>query len=356
MKKIFVLPLILLFAAVLCASEYKFTALGDTHYDGAQYHTSPPAKSYQKRERQRNYSMWSDGRSDAVLAAAAKKTTPEMRFVVQLGDLTQGDCDTSGLFEKMFADAFAKIKSHFPDNKLLIVKGNHDVRQLNVEGKSNGPAAKALLPLIAKELGRKSIAGNYMVMQDKDLHLFLDNYVAPQVTVNFVKECLKDNPDTRYLFLYMHYPLLFSSPSNHPYITGDYKELTPLLAARNVIVFCGHTHMNTFSELTLPQGKITQVVLSSIGCDWYPEQVPTVKWKDFDALCGRIKPKRMKMPAVTEMLSVMKSNPLSYICYNRQAGFAVVNVNDKEVTAEVYVSDSGKPWVVKTLGRNVKTK
>ena len=57
-----------------------------------------------------------------------------------------------------------------------------------------------------------------------------------------------------------------------------------------------------------------------------------------------------------QVLSVMKSNPLSYICYNRQAGFAVVNVNDKEVTAEVYVSDSGKPWVVKTLGRNVKTK
>ena len=351
MKKIFVLPLILLFAAVLSASEYKFTALGDTHYDGAQYHTSPPAKSYQKRERQRNYSMWSDGRSDAVLAAAAKKTTPEMRFVVQLGDITQGDCDTSELFEKMFADAFAKIKSHFPDNKLLIVKGNHDVRQLNVEGKSNGPAAKALLPLIAKELGVEKVTGTYSVRQGKDLYIFFDAFLPKKQSLQSLKKVLADNPDTRYTFFITHLPVLNCCTGNPAWLVKDYKSVRDLLLERNAIIIAAHTHIPSLIQAKRNGKQLTQVVVTSVGKDWIPGSKPEINISGFDKYCQKVGLKRIASKRFKPSFDDMKSFELpvfEILKHKTCVGFAKLKISDAGVDIEYY-TNAGKPAMVKKL-------
>ncbi|MBR2632350.1 MAG: metallophosphoesterase, partial [Lentisphaeria bacterium] len=127
--KNFFTALLTLCCISLFADAYNFIALGDIHFDGAQYHKLPPQTAGRKKERQRNLSMWESGKSAAVLsAAAAQAKSSKPAFVVQLGDFTQGDCDTPELQEQMFADGFAKVKSFFPGLKLFPVKGNHDVR------------------------------------------------------------------------------------------------------------------------------------------------------------------------------------------------------------------------------------
>jgi HK97 gp10 family phage protein len=191
MKKLLTILTILTGIYLAAGEKYSFMTLGDIHFDGKEYHTSEPAQPHKKNERKRNITMWQNGASRSVLTAAARQLSADMPFVIQVGDFTQGDCDTYELQEKMFADGFAVVKSFFPNHKLLAVKGNHDVRTVK-PGLHNKPAANAFLPLIAKELNRKSVEGNYTVIQGKDLYIFFDSFVKPKESAAFVEKALKD--------------------------------------------------------------------------------------------------------------------------------------------------------------------
>ena len=219
MKKFFAL-LALLCGTLLSGSEYNFIALGDIHYDGAQYHKLEPQTAGRKKERQRNLSMWENGKSAAVLsAAAAQAKSSKSAFVVQLGDFTQGDCDTQELQEQMFADGFAKVKSFFPGLKLFSVKGNHDVRVTNFKRNCNTPAEKAFMPLIAKELGRENFIGSYTVKHGKDLFICFDNFYDVKTGLAFIRKALKENKDARYVFFITHIPVLPCSQTVPEWLT-----------------------------------------------------------------------------------------------------------------------------------------
>ena len=172
---------LLLFAAVMfllcgCQSQkacaqhsYDVMVLGDLHYDGMEYHTSKAVTGARAKERVRNCTMWQEA-TPKLLAAAAKQMNKDIPFVIQVGDFTQGDCDTFELHEKMIRDGFAKVKSYFPNHKLFPVRGNHDVRML--KGNNGTPTIRAYFPLIAKELGVEKVTGTYTVRQGKDLYIF----------------------------------------------------------------------------------------------------------------------------------------------------------------------------------------
>ena len=115
MKKMFLF--LILSALMLCgfqfasaAETYQIMVLGDLHYDGMEYHTSPAATQNRAKERIRNCSMWEKATPD-LLALSAKHMDKNIPFVIQVGDFVQGDCETSELQKKMIADGFAKVKS-----------------------------------------------------------------------------------------------------------------------------------------------------------------------------------------------------------------------------------------------------
>ena len=138
---------------------YQVTVLGDVHYDGLEFHLKPE-RGARATERKRNLAMWKKNSPD-LLKTAAGQTAKSSAFVVQLGDLTQGDCETSELHEALFKKAFGTLKDAFPDLPVLVVKGNHDVRSCG-KGNNPAPAKKALLPLVAAELGVKELPdGNF---------------------------------------------------------------------------------------------------------------------------------------------------------------------------------------------------
>ena len=129
-------------------------------------------------------------------------------MVVQLGDLTNGECRTEKLHEQMFRDAFRTVKGFFPGKPLYAVKGNHDVRQQY--GESSGPADKVLLPLVAGELGRKELRnGNYAFRKGSDLFIAIDCFTKDETCLSFVSRTLEENPDTRYVFLLTYRPRRF---------------------------------------------------------------------------------------------------------------------------------------------------
>ena len=58
-------------------SDYTMTVLGDTHFDGQEYHITEPTYENQKRERKRNLAQW-EGKSQMVLAAAAARSSKDV--------------------------------------------------------------------------------------------------------------------------------------------------------------------------------------------------------------------------------------------------------------------------------------
>ncbi|MBE6402423.1 MAG: metallophosphoesterase [Lentisphaerae bacterium] len=350
MKKLLLTAFFTACAVFLTASEYSFMALGDIHFDGEAYHSTVPQQAHRRKERKRNLDMWKNGKSDQVLAAAAKQLTPDMPFVVQIGDFTQGDCDGEALQEKMFADAFAAVKKYFPQHKLLAVKGNHDVRTVGVKGACNTPAVKSFLPLIAKELGREKITGNYAVVQGKDLFIFIDSFVGKDTLFNFIDKTLKRYPESRYTFLISHLPLLPCSPGYPVWLIPQYDKLIPILAKRNAVILSAHTHIPSCVSIKTPEGSLAQIVVSSIGCDWKRNEKMAIRAANFEDFCKLISARKMKDKKVVSILDYMKKQQIKmYELYHVTSGFAVIKVKNDSVVAEFYNDESGKPKQIKTL-------
>lgn len=347
--------LLIFCAAVFAAEEYNFIVLGDIHFDGEAYHSSAAKKSGKKKEFNRNVSMWTSGKSEQVLAAAGKAVDGKNIFTVQVGDFTQGDCKTEELQEKMFKDGFAAVKKHFPNSKLIAVKGNHDVRVAGKKGNSNEPAAKAFLPLIAKELGRESIGGNYTVRQGKDLFIFFDGFVGAKAAAEFVKKALAENKDARYVFFITHLPVLPCTSRNPGWLIPGRNKILPMLAARNAIIFTAHTHRKSYMSVTTPQGTLSQMVVCSMGAQWNPDKAPGVANDKFEVMAKKALAEKKISKSSVAVLKQMESFTVNeFKMFSGHSGFAVVKVDDKAVVADIHTNNSGKPWTTITLRTNAK--
>ena len=96
--------------------NYKLTVLGDLHFDAPEYHIAEPGSENQKRERNRNLSQW-QGKSQELLAAAEKTVGKESEFVIQLGDITQGDCENAEIQGVSFRGIYVILKKIFNNKK-----------------------------------------------------------------------------------------------------------------------------------------------------------------------------------------------------------------------------------------------
>ena len=94
--------------------HYQVTFIGDIHYDGPQYHIKPMPE----RAKRLHFTQW-QGASQQVLAAAAEQSKKDTAFVVQLGDMIQGDCDNADLQGAAYQDIFAMLKKYFAGKMLL---------------------------------------------------------------------------------------------------------------------------------------------------------------------------------------------------------------------------------------------
>ena len=355
MKKLLLLLSAVIFLLCGCQSQkacagssYDVMVLGDLHFDGMEYHTSKAVTEARARERVRNCTMWKEA-TPKLLAAAAKQMNKDIPFVIQAGDFTQGDCDTFELHEKMIRDGFAKVKSYFPNHKLLPVRGNHDVRML--KGNSGTPTIRALFPLIAKELGVEKVTGTYSVRQGKDLYIFFDAFLPKKQSLQSLKKVLADNPDTRYTFFITHLPVLNCCTGNPAWLVKDYKSVRDLLLERNAIIIAAHTHIPSLIQAKRNGKQLTQVVVTSVGKDWIPGSKPEINISGFDKYCQKVGLKRIASKRFKPSFDDMKSFELpvfEILKYKTCVGFAKLKVSDAGVDIEYY-TNAGKPAMVKKL-------
>lgn len=332
---------------------YQVTVLGDVHYDGPEFHLKSEHGNRAK-ERTRNFTMWKQ-KSPDLLKTAAEQTAKSSAFVVQLGDLTQGDCDNNELHEALLKKAFGTLKACFPDLPVLIVKGNHDVRS---SGKQNNPvpAKNALLPLVAAELGVKELPdGNYAFLKGKDLYISLDGFVGAPKIVAFLKKTLSEHPDTRYVFVMTHLPVIAVSVGKPFWRLPGAEKVIEMLETRRSVILAGHTHVWSFIERRTEKGRVVQLVTTSMGCSWTPghELEKTMDWPKYveavRARNGKSEAGRKLIKNFDEMAAAAK---FTFALYGSKSGFTVLDINDSRVEARIHTDNSGTPALTLPLAEN----
>ncbi|MFA5204014.1 MAG: metallophosphoesterase [Lentisphaeria bacterium] len=248
--------------------SYQVLVLGDTHFDAdpAVYHRDyhePDSRlnHIQRAEFARNAEMWS-GYGPRLLRAVGRQVTADTAFVLQLGDLVQGDCGNPQVHSRMLLDALQLCQKAFPGLPFLTTAGNHDIR-------GTGAAAAyrdTLLPYLSRELKQPVRSLNFCFSHGPDLFLFIDfNDPDPEV----IRRALAEHGGARYKFVVTHGPVIPSD--NHAaawFLFGGADrtraEMRELFLKNDVIVLAGHTHTLELAECATDAGRITQLIANSV--------------------------------------------------------------------------------------------
>lgn len=265
------------------ARTYSVVLLGDTHFDSvdtghyhADYLFSTSEKRYRAhlREHVRNAEMWR-ARMPALLKASAASLRGDEAFILQLGDLVQGDCGNTATQRRMLSDAVDAIKGAYGGRlPFVTVVGNHDIRGDH----RNDDARKAFdawqAQLMSRELRVPVADTTFSFRNGPDAYIVVD-FNEPRPNLDKVAKLLEACDGARYVFLISHGPFipngrhrwnLFGSKKR----SRERRELMRLLAKRNAIVLAGHTHRVELYDCELPEGRITQFVANSVWAK--PEQ------------------------------------------------------------------------------------
>ena len=320
--------------------SYEVTLIGDIHYDAPEYHIN----TYTARQAKLHFTQWQDGTSRQVLAAAAG-VSGNVLFVVQLGDMIQGDCDNLELQGMAYQAAFAELKKHFAGKKILAVRGNHEHRGKNGVGQAPD---KYLLPLLKKELGRDvDMDGtNYAVCYGKDLYIFYD--YCKKNSGEFVKKTISEYGNSRHIFFITHLPMFPCSFGNPGWVVPQFRELIPLLAKHKAIVLCAHTHFWGTFVYKCDEGTLPQLIVSSMGNNWEPGAPMKKRYSSYDEWKRNIRQKYYDDPnckwSIDNLKFFKNSDFIHYQSYlANPSGFVKLEVTDSKVTAHIFTDSTGKP-------------
>ena len=268
---------------------YTVAVLGDTHFDAApesiyhsHYDESNRHAKVQHEEFRRNGGMWAPGgrcRSLVAASASLAATNHTTRFVLQLGDLVQGDCNDDGVHRRMLDDGLAAVRGPYPANlPFLTVVGNHDFR-----GSPNGRATYFgwAEPLLSKEIGEPVSYPLFSFRVDDDRWIFCD---FERVDLLALAREVESDKDARHVFLVTHGPLTAPDAASFRWRLSGWQakggcgrgaqELFEAVSRRRAIVLSGHMHWTAFFHNENPLGGYTELTVNSV---WKSDELATAE-------------------------------------------------------------------------------
>ena len=262
--------------------RYEVAVLGDTHYDAApesvyhsHYDESNKWAKVQHEEFRRNGEMWRTRCPQLLAASANLAHRLDTRFVLQLGDIIQGDCDDVPTHKRMLDDCIKLLRKPYPDGlPFLTVMGNHDFR---------GKGARAAYfefaePFMATEIARFSSANPqpspvgypaFSFRVGPDLWVFFDFEMK---NLDPVSDLIDADPAARHVFLVTHGPFTtFGEGGSYrwrlggrPCCEASRPRLYEKLSRRHAIVLSGHTHTTDFYRHENGFGGFTEFTVNSV--------------------------------------------------------------------------------------------
>ena len=206
--------------------SYSVSILGDTHFDAepesvyhSHYDESNKWAKIQHEEFRRNGEMWRARCRELLASSARLAHEQETLFVLQLGDIIQGDCDDVPTHKKMLDDCIKMLRAPYPaDLPFLTVVGNHDFR---------GKGAKEAYfqfaePFMSREIGKAVKYPAFSFRQGKDLWV-LCNFEMKDL--NPIADLIDADPAARRVFLVTHGPFTtFDTGGSYRWRLGGRKD------------------------------------------------------------------------------------------------------------------------------------
>ena len=242
--------------------EYAVAVLGDTHYDAepesvyhSHYDESNKWAAIQHSEFRRNGEMWRE-RCPRLLAASAELARAmKTDFVLQMGDIIQGDCDDPPTHARMLRDCMEMLRRPYPKGlPFLTVMGNHDFRGKGARKaymEFAEPHMSAETAAAARASARKPVSyPAFSFWRGDDLWVFCD---FETTDLSPVIDCIERGADARHTFLVTHGPFTTPDAPSFDWRLGGRAQcsalrpgLYELLSRRRAVVLSGHTHTTTW--------------------------------------------------------------------------------------------------------------
>jgi hypothetical protein len=276
-----------------CASgggRYSVAVLGDTHYDAepesvyhSHYDESNKWAKVQHEEFRRNGEMWRE-RCPRLLAASADLAHRlDTRFVLQLGDVIQGDCDDAPTHRKMLDDCIRLLRRPYPGGlPFLTVIGNHDFRGKGARAAYMEFAEPFMSAEVARLAGGGAPRAKYPAFSFRvgpDLWVFCDFETGD---LNPIADLVDADPSARHVFLVTHGPFTtFCTGGSYRWRLGGRSSceasrprLYETLSRRHAIVLSGHTHTTNFYRHVNGFGGFAEFTANSV---WSRPELATAK-------------------------------------------------------------------------------
>ena len=199
--------------SLLGGEEYSVPLLGDVHYDSSspdvfhaefrRLHADDGLFAKYRSEFESFSSMWGKGgRSASIVKASGACRLGDAAFALQLGDLVEGDCESSVLHERMLSEAFGFMKGAYGDDlPFVTVCGNHDIRRGGNRQGEYDTYCRISAAWHARELGVAARGPTFAFRQGPDLWIVADfNRPDPDL----IERLLETGGPSRYTFFCTH--------------------------------------------------------------------------------------------------------------------------------------------------------
>ena len=338
------------FAGNVPEDKYSVVILGDTHFDvmdpevyHAGYHlANTERENNHRKEFKRNGEMW-ERRCPALVKRAACLVDDDTRFVLQMGDLVQGDTATAQIHKRFLDDAMAVLKAGVaPHLPLVTVAGNHDLRG-NDDAVITQAYNEYMPARLSRELGREITGTDFLFNVGEDAYLVVN---FGKTTIEKVEKLFDDSKGARHTFVVVHSPVFPYDSAKYWWwiLFGDREDSRAeerryarrLMASRNAIVLCGHTHRTELMDWYGDGGRITQMTMSSV---WAKEEQGTYRVLASGADGYGSLGKFENEAAAKAILDEYRPGILRYSHANA-AGSYKLFVEDHDIYVDFYAGDS----------------
>lgn len=332
------------------ASEYSFVYLGDLHFDRWSHHdldwvrAEKPADIRQIEGYTRNTEEYYPAllrRVQTLIQASERRIS----MIVQGGDLTEGLCGSRELQETQFREARAFIRQYIPETPFLAAKGNHDI---------TGPGAReafdsVMLPWLSEECGKPVDSASFSFMKGPDLFVFFDAY--HNNNLDWLENTLSRNTH-RYAFVVMHPPAVPYTARSTWHLFWREKEqdrrqrFLNILGTNKVVLLTAHLHKYHVLTRETAGGSFVQFSVNSVIDSPDPAVRDHLEGvKHYGGSLVDLEPEFQPDTVAERRTLLEREKP--YIAAFECAdfpGFAVLQVSDAGVTADIHIGSSDTVW------------
>ncbi len=252
----------------LVSPKQSLIILGDIHYDRIENHDIDWLKSKPGDYRQvtEEYTVFTEKSFNRLIDEVLSQTNnyePDIKAIIQLGDLQEGLAGTPDLARKMTIDTRDALRAKEFKVPWILVKGNHDI---------TGPGAneafqEIMLPFIENELNIPITNTSYSYYVGNIKVIVLDCYKLDEI-LSFLETELSES-NAKYNVIATHQQIIPITGRcwhifNKVKHVQEREKLLTLIAKHKAIVLNAHMHRYSVLRRMTSEGPIVQLSTISV--------------------------------------------------------------------------------------------